>query len=124
MGAGGSTEDSDSFHQGIVDSDYRLAVARRVLCGMLYPSPTAVRSAPVGARSRASVRAAPEGLLVSLISPSPLAPPLVESDAVVARAAGTSPTARSTSGALARPPTRMRGGPRFIQGFPSALEAL
>jgi putative ABC transport system permease protein len=46
------------------------------------------------------------------------------SDAAVTRAEGASPTEKSTFGALARPPTRKRGGPRFIQGFPSALEAL
>jgi putative ABC transport system permease protein len=46
---------------------------------------------------------------------SPPAPPPAPS---------TSPTGRSTFGALAKRPTRRRGGLRFTQSIPSALEAL
>jgi putative ABC transport system permease protein len=60
---------------------------------------------------------------VSIPSPSAIPAPADEREAVT-QPVRVSPTGNSSFGALAHPPSRGKGGPRFIQSFPSALEAL
>ena len=56
---------------------------------------------------------------MSIASP----PPTSQAEAT-APATAVSPTGRATFGVLAHRPTRRRGGLRFTQSIPSALEAL
>jgi putative ABC transport system permease protein len=62
--------------------------------------------------------------MVSVPSPTAAPSPADNLETAVTQPVSVSPTGSSTFGALARPPSRGKGGPRFAQSFPSALEAL